>query len=307
MVGIMKRNILKALVVILLPTLLTLGLARYAPVFKLQEANAAFSSFRVMIGASAVAGGPVLVDDPHTKAIDFDGSTEGMRNATQQTLGFGNSGTIIMWLEPDDISQVNDVPLQIVPTTGNANGHLYLTKASGHFQVTVYGSDGVTDKQWETTNTAPMADNTKVMIGHSWDSGGMNILINGARRGAGDITKTTDLTISQTDGGRTIAVAILEGGGSNFWNGEISKVSIWNIELSTAQLTAYYDSASGVQADDRIVNGNYNQAAVDALVHQWLLGNDGTADANIGVDYVNSNAANLTTFDNITTADIVTY
>lgn len=307
MANTMKRLLPKILLIILLPALFTFGLSKYipVPVFEIQKANAAFSSFRMMMGA---AGTGITATIPHTKAVDFDGSTEYMESSST-TFGFGDVWTMAIWFEVDDIISTDSI--FGFKTPGNDNNKINIECTTGgapdgSLRVLIWDSSGNEIKHFlDTTN---FAINTKysVIVTFDGSAGGDPALAYVDNSLIIFNTINTDTTGTMTDAARVASAGREALTAGKYFDGTIPKVSMWNIILSTNQRTAYYDAGTGYQNDDRIVNGNYDSTAVAALQHQWLPGNN--IDPDIGHDYSdNSVDLNSDTGGNITDADIVTY
>lgn len=254
------------------------------------------SPHRVMMGASGASIVPTL---PHTKAVDFNGTDEEMANSTLQTIGVGNAITMLMWVEPDDMT-VLAVAVQIGGSSTESEFKIFL-RNTDEMQITLRNSSGTTFKSY-ITNNSPLSINTKYQIGFTWDGTNLKFYINGSENT--NITKNADDADSLGTDNRIVRIGST--GGSQFFNGEISAVYLWNSALSVASISSIYNSGTGYQLDLRDSIGSYTETA--NLKHQWLLGNNDLSDAVIGVDYVDSGRINISDNQvNITTADIVTF
>ena len=251
---------------------------------------------------------PVEFTSPHTKAVDFDGSTEYLANTTYQTLGFGDVFTIGIWFNVDSASGTNSIAV----LNGNGNNSRITIQvmdlaSDQRFRVELFDSGGTSIKTWAKNGMYSLSTNTHVFI--TWTG---NTTLNAYFDGGAAVTgwsKAIDTTGTMADDARRIWIGADSAAGALF-TGNIAEFAIWNVSLDSNNRTAIYNgaggSATGFKDDLRNDQGNYDQSS--ALVHQWKLGNDGTADAKIGFDYVSSGGANLSDNQvNVTTSDIVTF
>lgn len=301
MANIIKRNILKGLLVVLLPAIMVAGLVAYVPVpgFKMQEANA-LAPFNMLLAA---AGSEVVAPTFHLNAVDLNGSDEsvGLTSSTS-TQGYADTFSLSTWVEP--AAQPANVHIyQTKPTSLDIN-RVFVEQLVQELRVILWDSAGTLYKSFVTTNS-PFATGVKSHVGFTIDGSDTGdpllLYLNGVVIDSADITETTDTTGTRTDTARNITIGRTSGT-SSYFDGKISRVDIWDVVLDGSNFLQLYNSGTGFGYDLRDDVGNYNQSA--NLVHQWLLGKDS---GNIGDDLVSSGAVDLTDLENVTADDIVDF
>lgn len=292
--------------IILFVTLLVGGLSKYVPppFGNIQKANAALSSWRVITGAAGVVTGDVSL--PHLKAVSLDGA-EMMLNSSENSIGFGTTWSISIWAEPS-VFGANDQFVGVVSSGSLINNiSIHMTENAGgdNIRSDIFDSSGTVIKDFFTTdNPLAAGPGVKFHIVLTWDGTFYKFYIDGVEDT--NINESTDNSGSMTATNRRVAIGGFAPANPTFI-GTISKVSFFDIALTPARIVGNFDSGAGVQADDRIVNGDYDSTAVTALVQQWLLGNN-PADAEIGHAYISSGGINVSTNAiDVTAVDVVTY
>jgi len=81
------------------------------------------------------------------------------------------------------------------------------------------------------------------------------------------------------------------GGASDFFNGKIDEVAVWNVALDAADVTSLYNSGNGLKASAN--SGNYDNSG--DLVGYWKF-NEGTG-STLTDSTSNSNNGTLTNMD----------
>lgn len=232
----------------------------------------------------------------HTKAINFDGSTESMRYDTATTIGVANAHSMITWLKASSTAQGYAVVIRNYNV--NINNIIQLVWASNKFEVWLYNSTWTLFKRYITNPT--YSTNTIYQVVYTWDWTTLTLYVNGASVA---VTKSTDSAWTQTDSTRKVYigsnVAV-----NNFFNWIVSKVDMWNSTLSSAEISSLYDSWVWYKLDTR--NSKWSYTSTANLKHQWALGKD--VWSNIGYDYVASGQINVSNNSvNITDADITNF
>jgi hypothetical protein len=260
-------------------------------------------------GGGSIDNGPDFVTASHTKAVDLDGSTE-ILNKASASLNIGDVWSVETWCKAD--AGVASSGRTFFSARGGTNNNRMIWDGDdmdlnpGKLRFNLWDSSGTAMKAWSKTGVFALSTNIHLVVTNT--GGTVKIYQDGAEMTG--ITKTTDNTGTMTDIAREISIGS-DHAGSGVWHGEFSTCCIWNVVLDSTNVTAIYNGAGGSGTgyldDMRVDQGNYDQSA--ALQHQWKFGNDGTADANIGVDYVPAaNSFNLMDDSaNITTADITTF
>lgn len=252
---------------------------------------------RVMMGA----GAGVTLFDSHTKAISFNGSDENLDYSTEEGIGIANIWTIGLWVKPANVTG-DGKQLMNIATTDTVNS-IQIIRNFAELQFVLNDSAGTLFKNWLTTNTY-FASGTKIYLGFTWDGTTLKIYKNGVIVDAADINESTDIAGTMTDSNRGVTMGVGKGLSSAFFEGEISKGSLWSADLPATSLLALHDSGNGYQHDNRAVLGNYTETP--SLKHQWALGNDS---ADIGADYIAIGGKKdmMENQSNIASADIVTF
>jgi len=159
----------RLLIILLLPALLTFGLSKYVPMplMQMKKANAAFSSFRVMIGAAGVA----TENGADVTSYAFDGTGDYLSLADHANWDvFGSSAdnwTISMWVKFSGTPSGSQV--FIAQEEGN-NDRWTLYNRSGGTDITLLvrtgaanvivangSGSGITDTNWHWVVLAKVA------------------------------------------------------------------------------------------------------------------------------------------------------
>ena len=232
----------------------------------------------------------------HTKAIEFDWTTETLANTTSQAIWVANAHSWVLWLKASSTTQ--GYPMVIRNYNTDINNIIQIVWSSSKFEVWLYNSAWTNIKKYITSSS--YSTNTIYAVGYSRDGTTLTVYVNGA---SVSITKPADLSWTQTDSNRRIWIW------SNVWvnnwfNGIVSKFDLWDTTLPANAFSALYDSWNGYKNDTRNALWNYTQTT--NLKHQWALGKD--IWSNIWYDYVASGQINISNNSvNITDADIVTF
>ena len=142
MAGIIKRNYLKILLVVLIPLLLTFGGAKYIPVptWKMEQANAAFSAHRLLMATAGVStGGDVT-------AYAFDGASYlSIPDHADWSLG-SNDFTLEYWVKFNEYpAGERGAVIDQYLSTGDKRSFIAHVSGDGSstlFHTFVYSTDG---------------------------------------------------------------------------------------------------------------------------------------------------------------------
>jgi len=236
-----------------------------------------------------------------TVSVDFDGSTEFMANTTETTIGFGPSFTIAMWVKPDVVGATQFL-LDVKRSSGNAD-RIQVRTNSNLPRIRIFDSTGgaptLKDFQWDSSALTASAWN---LVTFTYNVTGA--VLKGYFDGSEDTgpTKFQDNSASRSANPSMILGLASTGGGTSLFDGRILYGAIWDVALSSAEVSAIYNGGDGGAFDLKTDSGSY--ASSSSLKHWWRLGKDSS---DIGKDSITSGGINIgDNAANITAADIVT-
>jgi hypothetical protein len=225
----------------------------------------------------------------HPVSLDFDGSTENMKNTTNQAIGITLVWSISIWVKPI-LQSTTDIYWEIKSSVNN-NSRIAVQCVStdGNLNMIIFSSGAVTIKQYIYNNFWGGGQWTNLIC--TWDGTIMTVYKNGVAQVAD--TKTTDASGNMAGGTRSVAFGSSIAGG-NFANCRVHSAAIWNVVLAQSEITTLGGGFDGARIDARVI-----QPA--SLQHWWLLGYSGS----LGIDRgfattnidINTNAANITEVD----------
>ncbi len=234
----------------------------------------------------------------HTQAIDFDGSSEYLLNATSQSIGISNEWTIAIWLQADSFNDTVRI-MEIRNGTTDLDNWIAIMSSSGKLRAVIRDGFAFDIKNY-VGNTTLGTGTTHVVV--KWDGSNLKIYQNGVEDTP--YTKNIDSASTMTDSSRQILIGQeFTFDPSRYFDGKIHSIAMWNSALSELAITSLYDSGSGHQVDLRTNYENYT--GTGNLTHYWPLGKTST---DIGKDYVSSGTIDIdTNAANISTSDIVNF
>ncbi|KKL74148.1 hypothetical protein LCGC14_2067810, partial [marine sediment metagenome] len=225
------------------------------------------------IGALGV--GVQLEASIDTKALDF-ATNETLLNSSDNPIGIGNEWSIQINTKPLSAT-INMFILRIQPVAGNANQiviNLKGSSANDPIRMQILRTSGAVFKDYDWNNT--FTSGTKVSYVFTWDGTSLLLYVDGVLTEAD--TKTSDYTASMSATDRRVSVGSTMGGVS--YTGTIHSVSVWDVVLTQAEVSALQNGGSPQSFDNRFDSGGY--ASKDNLQHYWRCGFDAT---DIGRDY----------------------
>ena len=161
---------------------------------------------------------------PSNASFDFDGSNDYI-SFSQFNISSNNKVTVELWTNPDS-SQVDYANMFDYGHDGT-NGFTVQQNASSTNNYYVYNT-GVLG-----TNSIPA--NTWTQFCFTGDGTNWKIYKNGA------LVSTRTSSVSANTTGRTLNIGRWLGGTARYWNGQISKVRIYDTPLSGIEVTALYN------------------------------------------------------------------
>jgi hypothetical protein len=170
----------------------------------------------------------------------FDGTNQFFKSDSVSL--FTNSWTISCWIKPDDENISNQTFLSYRPSTGAVNLIQIEGATDRKVRMLVYGSNGSSVKDYKTSLT--LTQNSWNFLSLTWDGTDLVININGTTDTS--VTKTTDNSVTQTLTDRIIRLGS-ETDSSNFFDGSLDGVGIWDRALTASEVFQLYNHGSGVQ------------------------------------------------------------
>ena len=211
-------------------------------------------------------------------ALDFDGTNDYI-DCGSLSLN-SNTGTVSAWIKTSYTSD-----FQIITSIDSQLQLRVLT--TGEIRLILYNGGSFKN----LNSTATVNDGNWHHIAFTYSSSGMNIYIDGS--GISNTDNATPLTTA-TDN-FLIGARSLSGTLSKHFNGSISNISIWNAELTQAQVTEIYSEG--------IPQNLNNHSAYSNLVSWWQLGSNSSFNTNWTV--LDEKGSNNGTSSNMTEASIV--
>lgn len=227
-------------------------------------------------------------------ALDFDGTddyvaADGVTSNLDSSTGL--PFTVSAWAYPD---RTRKGAIFAFNKTGNTDENLNLLfYAYNGSTKKFYHLDGGNDSWTVSTNNFDPGEWHHIVVVVD-SSGNGKLYVNGGQEGTwsnGTNSSVNKFSIGQEyDGTGSTA--------TDFFDGKIDEVAIWNVALSAADVTSLYNSGNGLKASAN--SGNYDNSA--DLVGYWKF-NEGTG-STLTDNTSNSNNGTLTDMDS--TSDWVT-
>ena len=218
-------------------------------------------------------------------ALDFDGSNDyvaadGVTSNLDSSTGL--PFTVSAWAYPDTTTRG---AIWAFNKTGNSTENLNLLFYGISSNSKKFTHHGVASKIGESTNTFEPGQWHHIVV--VVESGNGKMFVNGGLEDewpSGTNTSADRFSIGQEwDGDGDIA--------SDYFNGKIDEVAVWNVALSAADVTSLYNSGNGLKASAN--SGNYDNSG--DLVGYWKF-NEGTG-STLTDSTSNSNNGTLTNMD----------
>jgi hypothetical protein len=211
--------------------------------------------------------------------------------AADQVLGVENAFSLMMWVRPDNTSgnrmidieplasEMDKISLRIVAEDG----------VSDSVSVRLYNAMETQFKRWNWSHVLPLGAWSHVVS--TWDGAGIRLYVNAVE--ALLPTKTTN------DAGAVGATPrVVQLSQNETYAGVFHQAAVWSSVLTLEEILRIYN-AGKTGVDLATDSPLYTSSA--SLQHWYRLGED---PAQIGLDYGNGTAHNLTTLVNLTANDI---
>ena len=162
---------------------------------------------------------------PSNASFDFDGSNDYI-SFSQFNISSNNKVTVELWTNPDS----SQVAYANMFDYGHDGGNGFTVQQNGYLVTNNYYiyNAGVLDT-WSITA------NTWTQFCFTGDGTNWKIYKNGA------LISTNTSSVSANTTGRTLNIGRWLGGTARYWNGQISKVRIYDTPLSGIEVTALYN------------------------------------------------------------------
>lgn len=233
-------------------------------------------------------------------SLQFDGANDFLDISHDTSIDFdfrSDAASFNCWVKTSDTSNGKTYMEKMDSNTGwrfylNSNNLTLELRATGtgdRIRVRTDNSDSVGD----TLNDGSWHMITATYDG-SGNASGVTLYVDGSTSGfsldiqndtlAGDSSNTVNAAV----GGRT-------GGGNNFGPGNIDEVSIWDVELTSGQVSTIYNSGSPVNIQGQ-------SGAISSSLVYWARMGDGPSDVFPTIEDVENNISG--TMTNMTAGDI---
>ena len=210
-----------------------------------------------------------------TGAMSFDGNSSSTSGGTDyisftdsDNLDFDNEMTWSVWLKTEDMSDGSDYGHGILykkqdPSYfSNTIGYNIWQKISdSYFMLNLGNGTNAENKIWSYGATLNDYDNEWFNLVISLESNGdVKFYFNG------DLKSSQQFTINLSNGLNSSYGLKVGNGYASTWDGSISQVKVWNRTLSTAEITALYNSSKPKSSAGSRHKG---------LIGHWALDSDG--------------------------------
>ena len=231
-------------------------------------------------------------------SIQFDGANDYIDIADNAAIDFdfrSEAASWNLWLKTSDTTSG---VTYFEKNSSNVGWRFYLS--ANRLIIELRGTGGTGDRiRVRTDNNVTYNDGSWHMISCTYDgsgnASGITIYIDGVSETL-DIqndTLTTDTSVAAN-----AAIAARTGGGNNFGPGNIDEVSIWDVELSSANITTIYNSGTPIDLQGQGVS------PITTSLNYWARMGDGPSDSFPTIQDV-ENSINGT-MTNMTAGDIET-
>lgn len=194
------------------------------------------------------------------KCYTFDGTNNRVDlSSGNNFLGGENYMSFSVWINTNDLSNKRWV-------FGTENGlnyndstiQLYIYD-NGYLTISVYNG---TSAFATTYPVSSMSINTWYHIVGTLDDDYLRLYVNGTE--INNVSRPSSATINTTT--NTMVIGRLGTYNAYYWNGEIDELAFWNKTLTTTEITALYNSGSGLSYDS-FTTGNYIQESSSGRLH----------------------------------------
>jgi hypothetical protein len=173
-------------------------------------------------------------------AAIFNGSNQSLSSGTVSLTT--NAWSIGIWVNPDDADMTNQCFFSYRPGSGAVNIIQAEGRSDRTLRIQVYASNGSSLKDYRTSLALTQSAWNYVFF--TWNGTDLLIYVNGTLDTS--VTKTVDNAVTQTLTARAIRLGA-ETAASNFFDGNVDEVSIFNRVLSDTERGRLYNNGLGLQ------------------------------------------------------------
>jgi hypothetical protein len=222
-------------------------------------------------------------------ALDFDGTDDYVAadGVTSNLSSTGLPFTVSAWAYPDTTASGNS------SCCSNREAIFAFNNSGANLNILFFAQDGSTQKFYHHGN----ADDSFTGSSNTFESGQWHhivMVVDSSENGKLYVNGGQEATWSNESNSSVNRFSIgqeWDGSASDFFDGKIDEVAVWNVALSAADVTSLYNSGNGLKASAN--SGNYDNSA--DLVGYWKF-NEGTG-STLTDNTSNSNNGTLTNMD----------
>ena len=215
---------------------------------------------------------PVIQNQASTvfsvNGMDFDGSSESVDVGDVTALKFADTDTfsVSTWFRTTSTSTLPLVGKQ--ESSGNLRGYIVFISASGEVLILLRNTNTGLNRIFVTTTLSGLNDDAWHHIAFTWDgsvstvAANLTVYVDGSSQ---SVTVNNDNLTGTIDSTALFSIAS-RNSVSLFFVGEIDDVAVYDIELTSGQITTIYNN--GVPNDLRV------SGPTSDLVGYWLMGDD---------------------------------
>ncbi len=218
---------------------------------------------------ATLTNGPTFSTDvpfPSVYALDFDGTDDYVEVSDHDDLSFGNSSTdsaftMAGWVKLDSTS----LQRFITKSTSSTAEYIFGTGSGSNLLLALY--DDTTSVVRYRLSSATLSTGTWTHVAVTHSGGTIKLFINGSED-SGTSSDIGSYTAMHNSTG-TVRLGAYQNG-SQYTNGKLDELAIWDEALTSAEITAMYNSGSPLNLAKDL--GNY--ASSDNLTAWWRLENN---------------------------------
>ena len=217
--------------------------------------SAGYITYRASDGTdwshSNTSGGKIYIniDAPGIKALSFDGSNDKI-TLSPVDLSSGDKITVSGWIKPDS-GALNSTSawLRQQPSGGNPT---IMMQIGGKHSIGLSTDDGYNELDIDGINSGDYEGGWHFMV-MTYDGTTKRFYRDGAQIGS-NTSNSGDISYSASGG-----LYIGSSGSSEYFDGKIDEIAIWNDALTASEITALYNSGYGLDASSN--SGNYTSSS----------------------------------------------
>lgn len=256
---------------------------------------------------SAAGGLPPFDFTEQTRSVDLAGNFGGERleNSTLNLLGIADTWTAMFWFKNNNQSGTNKV-FRTAETGGVINLIDFSFITAGTFLVTLRNATSSIYKDYGWSALVSDTGNWhQVVITLDGATDTLTLYYDSSPTAP---SSTSDPAVANpTDTARFVGLFGREGNDQQTLNGIGHQGALWDVVLDGDAVTSIFNGGDGSSFNLRENSGNYNSAA--NVQHWWRLGDDDSADSQIGADSgvastlinVSDNQVGITVADDVVT------